>query len=309
MVNEIRVSVPGSIMLMGEHAVLHGELALACAVDKYLYVTLTPRTDQTVIVDSALAHYQGSLHDLQHEPKLGFVLAAIDALKAHLSNGFSLCVRSEFAHTLGLGSSAAVSVGVVAALSAYAQLDTSPAALFDRALGIVHKVQDGRGSGTDLAASVYGSVVAFRVSPRSVETLPFDSDLCLYYSGYKTKTVDVLKIVEQLSRSDPGIHAALYRLMGQVTAQAKIAIGQHDMQRLGVLMNTYQGLMDALGVSDHTLCDIVYRLRNSPDILGAKISGSGLGDCVLGLGAQSVAGLGYESIPVAISPKGVHFGH
>ena len=31
--SELKVSAPGSIMLMGEHAVLFGHRALACAVD------------------------------------------------------------------------------------------------------------------------------------------------------------------------------------------------------------------------------------------------------------------------------------
>jgi len=62
--------------------------------------------------------------------------------------------------------------------------------------------------------------------------------------------------------------------------------------------------MDALGVNDATLSEMIWRLRAQPTILGAKISGSGLGDCVLGLGELS-APLPWESIPVSVAPTGV----
>jgi mevalonate kinase len=67
----------------------------------------------------------------------------------------------------------------------------------------------------------------------------------------------------------------------------------------------YQGLMDALGVNDLALSDIIYSLRKSEVILGAKISGSGLGDCVIALGTDDSLALPYEMIPVAVSGVGV----
>ena len=75
--SEIKVSAPGSIMLMGEHAVLFGHRALACAVDKYMHVSLQPRDDRDVVIDSALANYHSSLDQLADDDRLSFVLAAI----------------------------------------------------------------------------------------------------------------------------------------------------------------------------------------------------------------------------------------
>ena len=70
-------------------------------------------------------------------------------------------------------------------------------------------------------------------------------------------------------------------------------------------MNNYQGLMDALGVSDKSISDMVYSLRQSDRIQGVKISGSGLGDCVLALGNDENISIPYEQIPVAVSEDGV----
>ena len=151
---KIKVSVPGSIMLMGEHSVLFGEKALACAVDKRIEVVLSPLDDRTVSVDSALASYSSNLDNLSDEPKLSFVLCAIRMFADKAPSGFELTIRSEFSHTVGLGSSAAVTAGVVAALAEYADEELDPERLFDQSLSVVHQVQDGRGSGTDLAASI-----------------------------------------------------------------------------------------------------------------------------------------------------------
>lgn len=302
---KIKVKVPGSIMLMGEHSVLFGEKALACAVDKYIHIELIPLESDEVLIDSALAQYKASLSSLQEEPKLSFVLAAVKLLVKELPSGFSLKISSEFSHTVGLGSSAAVTAGVVAALSAYAAGSMEKDDLFDLALKVVHQVQDGRGSGTDLVASIYGSTVSYRVKPREIKALTGLPEISLYYAGYKTKTPDVLKIVEGFCANNPDVYRDIYKLMGLVTDKAEQAASTGDWGNLGNLMNNYQGLMDALGVSDKSISEIVYALRESERIQGAKISGSGLGDCVLALGADPELSISYEQIPVAVSEQGV----
>lgn len=311
---KIKVTAPGSLMLMGEHAVLFGQRALACAVDKRITVTLTPRTDRKLNIDSALAQYHSDLDQLTSEPALSFVLAAIKRQLARLPSGFDLQIRSEFSHTVGLGSSAAVTVAVVAALQTFTgNSSTDQQALFNEALAVVHQVQDGRGSGTDLVAAVYGGVVGYSVATadtapqiRVLQGLP---TISLFYVGYKMKTPDVLKRVEGFAAQAPELYAELYRLMGQTCEQAERAVDNADWPQLGRLMNIYQGLMDALGVNDRNLAEIIYTLRSSPDVLGAKISGSGLGDCVLALGNPSDYPFSnepsYEQIPVAVSQKGV----
>lgn len=306
----LKVTAPGSLMLMGEHAVLFGEPALACAVDKRISVELAPREDRQVVIDSALASYRSDLDQLVAEAKLSFVLAAIQRQQAVLQTGFELRIRSEFSHTVGLGSSAAVTVAVVAALMAFSgEASGDPMAVFNESLAVVHQVQDGRGSGTDLVAAVFGGVVGYTAataeSPAQIRALKGLPQISLYYAGYKTKTPDVLKIVEQYCAQQPQLFAGIYRLMGQCTAQAELAVERSDWVSLGQLMNMYQGFMDALGVNDKQLSDIIYSLRQSDAIYAAKISGSGLGDCVLALGQDANLSIAYEQIPVSISAQGV----
>lgn len=310
----IKVTVPGSVMLMGEHAVLQGEKALACAVNKYIHIELLPLASREVKIDSALAQYHSHLDDLQDNAKLSFVIAAIKSFAAQLNNGFELKIRAEFSHKVGLGSSAAVTAGVVAALCELTGAANDKASVFDRALQVVHKVQDGRGSGTDLVASIYGALVSYRVKPREIKALEVTPQIGLVYAGYKTTTPDVLKSVEVAAQQSPESYQQLYRLMGDVTDRAEQAAQAEDWTRLALYMNQYHGLLDALGVSDKVLSEIVYSLRAQKDVLGAKISGSGLGDCVIALYSDSAsyreAGLaGFDNIPVAVAEKGICIEH
>ncbi|WP_415892123.1 mevalonate kinase [Neptuniibacter sp. PT8_73] len=309
MLNRIKVTVPGSIMLMGEHAVLFGHKALACAVDKYIHIELEAISARELVIDSALAQYQSPLSDLVADDRLSFVLAAVAMYADRLPSGIKITIRSEFSHTVGLGSSAAVTAGVVAAIASFVKDETDLGSLFDRSLAVVHQVQDGRGSGTDLVASIFGSIVSYRVEPREIKALPALPNISLYYAGYKTKTPDVLKHVEDLARYSPELYQQIYQLMGSVTDNAEKEIAKQDWQQLGQLMNNYQGLMDALGVADKAICDIVYTLRQSEHITGAKISGSGLGDCVIALGSDPDLSIAYEQIPVSVSAQGVSIEH
>nr|WP_067298585.1 GHMP kinase [Marinobacterium profundum] len=301
----IRVSAPGSIMVMGEHAVLFGHRAIACAVNRFMHLHLVRRNDREIHVRSALGTVSGTLDTLPRDENLSFVLATIGLFAERLPCGFELDIQSEFSHTVGLGSSAAVTAALVAALLACCNESTEPDYVFDHALAIIHRVQ-GRGSGTDLAASVYGGLIGYTVSPRSVDRLPGLPPISLYYAGYKTRTPDVLALVAQQAASGlESLHSGLYELMHRSTVAAEVAVRQQDWPQLGKLMNIYQGLMDALGVNDPTLAQMIYRLRANPAVLGAKISGSGLGDCVLALGEDSTLAAEFERIEVAVSGQGL----
>ncbi len=319
-ISPIVVSAPASVMLMGEHAVLFGHRAIVCALSQRLRVSVSARSDQRIVIHSALGHYDVPRAELliqkNDPPELSFVLASLRALPPQ--SGLTLTVTSDFSHTVGLGSSAAVVAACVYALMRFQGAEVALADVFDIGLRVIHAVQQ-RGSGSDLAASVFGGMVAYTASPRQIEALLNAEQLTprhcpaldLTYCGYKTPTPEVLAHVARASEEFPDIYTGLYQHMHQVSCAAEQAIRDHDWQRLGKLMNIYHGLMDALGVSDASLSALVYQARQRSEVLGAKISGSGLGDCVIALSSPQVASPQDEKtnieghIEANISPRGV----
>ncbi|MCW8885555.1 MAG: mevalonate kinase [Motiliproteus sp.] len=301
----IAASAPGNLMLMGEHAVLHGELAIACAVEQRIHVRLETLSNPELQVESALANYSDGLDSLKDDPQLRFVLAAVRSVRDQLRYGIRLTIQSEFSHKVGLGSSAAVSIATVAALEYLLTETLDRRSVFLKAKKIMLEVQ-GRGSGTDLAASCYGALIAYRVEPLEIIPLTWTPEIGLYYSGYKTPTPTVLARVAAEKQRFPELYQQLYRLMGQTAESAVQAAKEEDLIRFGQLMNYYQGLMDALGVNDQSLSEMVYKLRAN-DVKGAKISGSGLGDCVISLGKPKES-IGYDEIDVKVASEGVRVG-
>ncbi|MBN1268158.1 MAG: mevalonate kinase [Kiritimatiellae bacterium] len=303
-----RASAPGSLMLLGEHAVLHGRRALVCAVNQRISARLTPRDDDAVAIVSSFGEHRTDIRRLASSPSLRFVMAALAHWKGRLPSGFGLTIESEFPSDVGFGSSAAVTVATLAAAGAWMGERLDPPALVDLAVRVVHQVQ-GLGSGADVAASVYGGTLLYRAEPREARRLDHSPRIVAVYSGHKEPTVEVVRRVEAARKERPDLFEALFDLMDRSAERAAEAIGRRDWQEIGRLLDFNQGLMEALGVSTPVLADIVFKLRAHRGILGAKISGSGLGDCVVAAGRAELTDFPYVVIPVEVATEGVRVEH
>lgn len=271
-------------MLFGEHAVLHGRRALVAAIDRRVHVTLVPRRDDRVQVRSALAVADTDLQALAFPPALRFVGGALADHRGHLRTGFDLTVESAIDPMLGFGSSAAVTVATLAALMRFAGGGVELAALLEASVRVIRSVQ-GRGSGADAAASVHGGFVLYRPTPCSAQRLAHTHPLTAFYSGTKVPTPEVIAHVERRRAGNEPLFDTLFDAIDACTAAGAQASEANDWATFGEVMNVAQGLMDALGVSTPRLAQIIAALRATPGVRGAKISGAGLGDCVVALGA------------------------
>lgn len=274
---------PANIMLMGEHSVVYGQKALAAALNQTLHIEWETREDANVCIVSDLGQHQTSLKDLAPHPNFQWILETFRHFRPELSHGFNLTVKSEFGSTYGLGSSAAVLSAMLGGLFHYLNKPLEFGALFPVGLNIIHTIQK-RGSGTDLATSLTGGMVLFDPKNQTVKKLEQTLPLHLFYSGYKTPTAEVLAQVANLWHKHPDLLDQVYRLMGKVTEQSFQALVSRSFDDFYFFVDRYQGLMDTLGVNDRVLSELVYRLRQTPGIRASKISGSGLGDCVLAFG-------------------------
>lgn len=300
-----KVSAPGKLFLLGEHAVLHGQFALVSAVTQRMTVTIKMRADSSIRIFSDLGEFSTDLKNIEFQPQFRFVLSAISSQAKYLHRGFDLKIESDFSANVGLGSSAAVTAATTAALFEISNREHNPLLVFRSALETVQKIQ-GTASGADLAAAVFGGIIFYRMQPFVLEKLNAFYPLTVVYSGTKLPTTKVIKIVEEKRQRHPKLFATIFELMGKSAQQAAEAIKQNRWQKVGELLNINQGLMDAIGVNNRVLAEIVYHLRREPEILGAKISGSGLGDCVIGLG-NIQQDLSYQILPVEISAEGIVF--
>ncbi|NPA72143.1 MAG: GHMP kinase [Gammaproteobacteria bacterium] len=292
-----RSQAPANSMILGEHSVVYGHPALACALDQFITIEWQARTDNLIQIESALGNHTTDIDQLSVHPNLKFACLALRAFRNQLPHGLTLKIDSDFSSTIGLGSSAAVLAAMLSGLNAITNAQYSKIALFEIGHQIIIEIQ-GRGSGTDLAASLSGGILYFEpassrdLTPSAVAkmvTLPVTLPIILMYAGYKTPTAEVLQWVAHQWQAKPDALEQLYLAMGKLTRSAFQALKEEDFPRFYQQIEAYQQYMNTLGVNDEVLEQLIRQLSACPNIQAAKISGSGLGDCVLGLGSLDEA--------------------
>jgi phosphomevalonate kinase len=178
MTDEFQVKVPGKLMIAGEYAVLEpNQLSVVMAVSRYVTVTVAPSESYhlhlpSLGIDDVTWSYNGNhIITPTNNPRLKFVMQAMRTVFEFLgddnplkNNPFALSVISELDEAttgkkFGLGSSAAVVVGIVKALL-YMAGDFPQEAIFKIA-ALAHFIAQGSGSGADVAASTFGGLISY----------------------------------------------------------------------------------------------------------------------------------------------------
>jgi mevalonate kinase len=302
----LTVSAPGSVMITGEHAVLHGRHALVGAVDHRVQVSLTPRADDTIAIHSNLGERRMPRHAIDPSKPFNFIGAILERRHDAFRSGFDLTITAkDVPSDVGLGSSSAVTVATLAVIDLWLTgALPSHNSLMQDALTIIRSVQ-GMGSGADAAAAIWGGILLYRATPEVVAVHKQLPPATLVYAGYKTATPEVIRIVDARREQAADGFEALFDRIDANSLKASEALDAGNVAALGSILNEGQHLMEELGVCDDTLDDIVTTMRSMPDILGTKISGSGLGDCVLGIGTLTTVDWPYRVIPVHFTTEGV----
>jgi len=292
-------------MIAGEHAVLHKKHALVGAVNQRVYVSIEPRDDDLIIIHSSLGERQMSRKQIDLSKPFHFIGAILTKYRDIFECGFDLSVKADFPADVGLGSSSAISVATMAVVQIWLT-DNFPERdkLMKDTIEIIRAVQ-GRGSGADVAAAVYGGILLYKATPEIISRHVDLPPIALVYAGYKTPTPKVIKIVEQQRKHSADGYENLYNRIDASTIAANEALRNKDWRSLGLVLNKGQILMEELGVCDDALAEIVAIMNGMPNIVGTKISGSGLGDCVLGIGKIDDIDCKYKVIPIELSPHGV----
>lgn len=291
MPSSVTVSTPGKLMLFGEHAVLFGYPCIVTAIGQRMKATVALIDEPVFELDAPdvqVAGYCKKISDIGTGdiPKgAQFVEQAVKNFIGKfgkLKGGVRIVTTSEFSSEFGFGSSSASTVCVIGALMQLAQEKIDKRAIFDLAYKTVLDIQ-GKGSGYDIAAATWGGTLLYQAGGKIIESIPVQSiPLIIGYSGQKYKTVKVIDEVRRLREKFPEKIDAVYRDMGALVPLATDALKKSDWARVGALMNENQRLLEILEVSSPKLSAMIGAAREA-GAWGAKISGSGKGDCMVGL--------------------------
>jgi len=291
-------SAPGKVYLFGEHAVVYGEPAVPCAIERRAHVTVSERDDDRLRVaagdlsiDGFTVEYSGATDDTPDvdvpapivEAAMGYVDEAVEQARDAAGApdaGFDVEIDSEIPLGAGLGSSAAVVVAGVDAATRELGVELDARDLADRAYRVEHEVQDGQASRADTFCSAMGGAV--RVEGDDCETLGApDLPFVVGYDGTSHDTGELVAGVRDL-REEFGFAADTVSAIGDLVRRGEDALVDGDVEALGRLMDVNHGLLSALGVSARTLDAMVWAARDG-GAHGAKLTGAGGGGSIVAL--------------------------
>ncbi len=298
---KVRTSAPGKLMLFGEHAVVYNSPSIVTTVSSRIFVEVEKSAERFQIIAPQVKDTR-------------FVKEAVKVFreKYKVNDGLSIKTDSHFSSQYGFGSSSAVTVATIYALSQLYSLTISKQEIFDLGYKANLSVQ-GVGSGFDIAAATFGGTLYFVTGGKLIEPLSVKNlSLVIGYSGIKADTAKIVKNLELRIKTDK---TKIFRIFGDIkdiVEKAKISLVNSDWKTTGELMNQNHELLQDLGVSTEKL-DKMCQTAVETGAHGAKLSGAGGGDCMIALVPKNkitkvksaIAKIGGEIIDVNNSVQGV----
>lgn len=279
----------GKIILMGEHAVVYGQPALALpfpAVETKAFISKRPGPVQLdcIYYKDELVKAPDILLGLSEMVK-GIVEAYGEKLE-----GFEIRIESTIPPERGLGSSAAVALATSRALYKYFN---KPLSYEDQIkwAGVSEKIVHGNPSGID-SATIGGEEALYYIKGQPFQSfeMKLDGYLLVADSGRKGQTKEAVSSLRAWIEDNPVEGEGLIKELGDLARLSKEAVENNQLEVLGQAMNQAHEILDRLGVSDPGLNQLVGQARKE-GALGAKLTGGGRGGAIIALVKNKEDGL------------------
>jgi len=262
----------GKVILLGEHAVVHGQPALVAGMRAGVRAHASPGRGALV------APAWGMEVEVGDDSLPGQAVARLlQRLQAPKDLDFWL--ECEVPARAGLGSSAAMSVAIARAVAARTGADDAAAlAAVADAESVFHR----KPSGIDAAAASRGGLGCYD-KQKGWQTLSCDThfDLCVGLSGKSHDTGTLVAGVGQLCETTP-VAGRLIETLGELARAGTQALVAGEIAALARIFNMAHGLLGGLGVSCPELDDLVHTAR-AAGAEGAKLTGAGGGGAVIAI--------------------------
>lgn len=310
---KIKVSAPGKVHLIGEHAVVYGEPAIIAAIGSRTYVDISlaedityqdvawPDISHTWKVEQVFEITQKTL-DLWNEGNekkdfselFSFIkengyegyrasVLGLAMKRLGINKGFLITIDSKIPTGAGLGSSASRAATTTKAIAELFEKELSLEEINDVAFQ-QEKIIHGTPSGGDNSACCFGGLVWFRkAQPRNeIKSLKEEisyklENFVFVYTGPPQKTTgELVQLVREL---DEEYRTERTKKIGEMTHEMLDILKRKDFQRMKEIMNQTQKNLAELKVSTKKIDQIAESVQ---EIGGAaKLCGAGGGGIVL----------------------------
>jgi D-glycero-alpha-D-manno-heptose-7-phosphate kinase len=272
----LRVSLFGGGTDFPSYYLKRGGCAFTTAINKYVYVIVKPRFDDKIRLTYTKTELVDSVKDLKHK-------IVRECLKhVGITGGIEVVTIGDVPAGTGLGSSGAVTVGVLKALYAYIGQETNAEQLAQEACHIEREVLHKPIGVQDQYISAYGGFRFFqfgeKIRSKKLNVGKLPEHILLFYTGISRNADKVLKTQLKNTKKNWETLDAI----GEVAYDALWEIEKGNPEALGVLLNQTWNLKKKLAETiSNDKINKLYNKAIKAGATGGKILGAGAGGFLL----------------------------
>lgn len=267
------------VILFGDHSVVYGTPSVALPMPALTMQAMAWRMPGSARFESN--YYFGNLLDSP-----GFMAAPRTAVEETVKyvrgslSGLVVSVAGNIPLGRGLGSSAAAAGAIVQAVARLHDTELNHEARF-HLMQLAECVAHGKASGLDAYTTIAPSPIRFQKGKATLLPIALDKACFLIAdTGVHGSTLQAVGAVRQLRENAPSRIDPMIDELGQLAEWAVDDFAGNRMAELGARMDRAQHLLECLGVSHPSIERLTQAARNA-GALGAKLTGAGLGGCVV----------------------------
>lgn len=273
-------SAHAKMILLGEHSVVHGRTAIALPLPRLRVQAVVDRHEGGQYLETE--EYTGPVS--QASQRIRSLTEAVRAALVHFGKpdlGLSIRVRSGIPAGRGLGSSAAAAHAMIEAIRSLLHENLTEEERYEL-VQKAERIAHGSPSGLDARATREEQAISFRAGVVSSIPVRATGVLVLADTGIRGSTKVAVDQVQAFIERQPERGEYLLNQLDGHAQEAIMDLAGDRMAELGHRMDRSQEVLTELGVSDDSIGELAFAARKA-GALGAKLTGGGLGGCVVAL--------------------------
>jgi mevalonate kinase len=303
----------GKVILFNEHFVVYGIPSIVSAISQTTTAKVEPFGGRGIHLEdlrSATPRYKEEKIDQQRESvDRIFKAAGMDPSRSPIK----ITLKGDLVAASGIGASAASCVAIARAASDEFGLHLSDERINEIAFE-GERAYHGTPSGVDNTAATYGGLIWFvRNKPNVIERIEVREpiEIVMGNTGKVADTVAVVDGVRERKEKHPEKYDKIFRDAEELAYNARRALENFDLKKVGKLMDNNHKLLQTIGVSCKEL-DFLVELARDHGAFGAKLTGGGCGGSMVALTpgkdlqekvAKAIGREGFEALRTKVGVK------